>query len=158
MKIDIIVPSPAHRWQAEIVNRLSAAGHDVGVFAGRAAAWPLSTRLALALERYVLRRAKNLDTPVVLEPHLRKSQSKADLTLDFTGAARAPLPAMRVAFDGRFEDAAVPAALAAGKLPAIEVVLDGRGFDQASPMVDNRAFPGAGADDILARAVTLTLR
>jgi hypothetical protein len=158
MKIDVIVPSPAHRWQEEIVNRLAAAGHDVGIFLARASAWPVSARLALALERRVLRRDQNLDVPVALAERRRESSSKADLTVDLTGISSAPLPAMRVAFDGSFDEASVPSALAAGRLPDVEIVLDGRGFDRAAPMVDNRVFPAAGTDDILARAVTLTLR
>jgi hypothetical protein len=65
---------------------------------------------------------------------------------------------MRIAFDGNCDDAAVPATLAAGRLPEIEIVLDGKSFERGAPMVDNRIFVAAAADDVFARAVTLTLK
>src|SRR4029079_1695293 len=58
-------------------------------------------------------------------------------------------------FDGSRSDLAVATVIAAGKLPVIEAVLDGNVVGRARPMVDKRESVALGAEDVLARAITL---
>ncbi|MGN6683066.1 MAG: glucosamine inositolphosphorylceramide transferase family protein [Devosia sp.] len=154
MKIDIIVPRPARRWHEVLAGRLAAAGHDLAVIPGSSVGWPIAMRAALALERRLLHRG-TLSAPAELPA--RGRTGSADLALDLAGTATLAAPTLRLAFDGSLDDAAVPTALAAGHVPDIDVVLDGRSLGHAAPMVDNRVFVAAGADDIFARAITLAV-
>jgi hypothetical protein len=87
------------------------------------------------------------------------SSSAPNLRLDLSGiAGPSPVPTLRLAFDGNYSDAAAVLALAEGRLPEIEVVLDnGKVVGRALPMVDKRESTALGADDVLARAMTLVL-
>ncbi|MDN5926918.1 MAG: hypothetical protein L0I29_07585 [Hyphomicrobiales bacterium] len=157
--IEILVEgSGARLWQKILVERLRAAGHEIGVVhvEGKSE-WPLAMRAAAAFERRLFRRsgpglaaaADIAEAPPATPPALR---------LDLAGTA--PLhgvPTLRLAFDGSPSDAAVPAATAAGRLPDIEAILDGEVVARAAPMIDKRTFAMLGADDVLARAITLAV-
>ena len=155
MKIEVLVPDPARQWHGLLLERLAGAGHALGVRTASEINWPILMRGALAAERKLLHRG-NLSRSV----HIASAQGPgvADLIIDLTGTAKAEGPARRLAFDGSYNDDAVPSALAAGRVVDLDVVLDGRSFDHAAPMVDNRTFTAAAADDIFARAITLLVR
>jgi len=155
MKIDIIVPDPARRWQGLLLERLAADGHVLSVSSTSSMNWPVTMRAALALERRIIHRGE-LSRSVHIEP--ARSPEAGDLAIDLTGTAKTTPPTFRIAFDGSFDDDTVATALAASELPDLDIVLDDRSFDRASPMVDNRIFVAAAADDVFARAITLLRR
>lgn len=143
-----------------LIERLGTAGHAVSVAhqsgGGR---WPMPMAAALRFERRLFRRREpGLASPIpaiaeVSSPHA------PDLRLDLSGVAGAsPVPTLRLAFDENYSDAAAVLALAEGRLPEVEAVLDGgRVAGRALPMVDKRESTALGADDVLARAMTLVL-
>ncbi len=157
--IEILVPKAGARlWQKIVIERLRAAGHDVGVaHALGNGGWPLSMRTASAFERRLFRRAGPglvdladiAEAPATAPPALR---------FDLAGTASGGnVPTLRLAFDGSFSDTAVLAATAAGRLPDIEAVLDGEIVARAAPMIDKREAAILAADDVLARAITLAV-
>lgn len=159
LAIDVIVPQEKpRRWQAVLIERLAARGHDVAVRHDTAAKpWPGMTNALLALERTLLRKPADAlsapldalaETPVRAPPALR---------LDLTGRAQASnVPTFALRFDGHGSDLSAAAAVAMGRLPAIEALLDGHAVvAQAFPMIDRREATCLGLDDVLARAVTL---
>jgi hypothetical protein len=160
--IEIIVPRGGLRlWRRLLVERLAAAGHDVSiVHAETAQNWPPAVLPLLSLERRVFRRPSTglaAQTPALAET---KARRRPDLRLDLTGSwtGQDSLPTLRLRFDGQASDAAAPLALAAGRLPDIEAVLNGtRRIGHAAPMVDKPESTALGTDDVLARAVTLSL-
>jgi hypothetical protein len=154
MKIDVFVSAPSRTWQGRIVERLRDAGHSVAVIPSERPT-PVQPTIggALALERAVLRRPLALLASTTIDT--ASPRAGADLTLDLSGERRGR---MSIAFDGSADDRTLFAALAQGRLPELEIVLDGKSFDSALPMVDNRAFIATAAEDVLARAVTLTVR
>jgi hypothetical protein len=154
MRIDIVVPDPARRWHSLVVERLAAEGHVPSTAPVSDVNWPITMRAALEMERRVTHRG-NLSRSV----HISAAPpQEPELTIDLTGTAKAATPTLRIAFDGSFDDATVPTALAAGHLVDVDVVLDGRSFESAAPMVDNRTFTVAAVDDIFARAVTVLVK
>lgn len=67
-------------------------------------------------------------------------------------------PTLRLAFDGNYTDVFTVLAIAEGRLPTIEAVLDDREIvGRAFPMVDKRESTALGANDVLARAITLAV-
>lgn len=155
MKIDVVVPDPARRWHGLLLERLVARGHALGVHPVSEVNWPITMRAALAMERRIIHRGE-LSTSI----HTTAVQDATvpDLTIDLTGRPQAAPSSLRIAFAGSFDDATVATSLAAGHLVELDVVLDGRSFERAAPMVDNRTFVAAAADDIFARAITLMLK
>jgi hypothetical protein len=159
--VEVIVPHPGPRlWHKALVERLRMAGNEVSVVhqAG-APRWPLPMTTALRFERRLFRRNEPGLASILPEiPELPSSHSP-DLRLDLSGvASRNQVPTLRLAFDGVFSDAAVVIALAEGRLPDIEAVFDdGRVVGRAFPMVDKRESTALGADDVLARAITLAV-
>lgn len=158
LSIDVIVAPHPRVWQKRLLDRLSAAGHSLGITLGSdTKAWPISAGLALGFERHIFRRSAELSGPASIDPVL--PIVPADLVLDLTGRASASsTPTLRVAFDGDFDDATVLSVLAAGSLPEVEVLLDGNVFERAAPMIDRRIFVTSAADDVLARAITAVLK
>ena len=152
MKIDIIVPDPSRRWHSLLLERLTADGHVLSIAPASSLNWPVTMRAALALERRIIHRG---DLSQSVRIASVPPAGPADLAIDLVGTTKTDMPTLRIAFDGSFDDAAVITALAAGELPDLDIVLDGRSFDSASPMVDNRTFIAAAADDVFARAITL---
>src|SRR3954463_16416530 len=149
MRIEVVVPDPARQWHALLLERLPAAGHALSVTPASGVNWPLVTRATLAVERRLLHRG-DLSRSVHIFPI---PGTAADLAIDLTGTAKVDAPALRVAFNGSFDDLAVPTALAAGRLIDLDVVLNDRSFDRAAPMLDNRIFVVAAADDVFSRAI-----
>lgn len=143
-----------------LVERLAAAGHAVSVAhqpGGRR--WPIPMAAALRFERRLFhRREPGLASPIAAIAEVSSSATPT-LRLDLSGVAgSSPVPTLRLAFDGRYSDAAAVIALAEGRLPKIEAALDNsRIVGRALPMVDKRESTALGADDILARAMTLVL-
>ncbi|MGN6469506.1 MAG: glucosamine inositolphosphorylceramide transferase family protein [Rhizobiaceae bacterium] len=156
--IEIIVPKAGARlWQKIVVERLREAGHDIAVVHGPDDKLPLAMRAAGELERRLFRR----HGPGMMSP-VRVAESstvgRAGLRLDLTGVAPDHgSRTLRLAFDGSFSDSAVLAATAAGRLPDIEAVLDGEVVARAAPMIDKRESAMLGAEDVLARAITLVV-
>jgi hypothetical protein len=158
--IDVIVPSPGFRtWQQRVIERLSAAGHDVAVLHGAGTQWPTAIAPALRWERRLFRRHGGGLAGLAPEPAEIRRARRAALRLDLTGSAEASeVPTLTLLFDGNGSDAAVPLALARGRLPDIEALLDrDRLIARAAPMVDKRESAALGTDDVLARAVTLAV-
>lgn len=156
--IEIVVPETGARlWQKMVVERLRAAGHDTAVLRGPDAKWPLAARMAVEFERRLFRRAgPGLTSPVSIEE--APANGPAPLRLDLTGAIpRDGTPTLRLLFDGSLSDSAILAATAVGRLPDIEAVLDGKIVARAAPMIDKRESAVLGAEDVLARAVTLAV-
>ena len=156
IKVAVILPQCTRRWHRLLVDRLTAAGYDVSVATGRSTSWPATMALALALERKVLRRGSSLSAPI--DVPMTAPTADPDLRIELAGAQGPSFsPTLKVTFDGGDDHTAI-AALAASQLPDIEVLLDEQLFERAAPMVDNRIFVAAGADDVFARAVTLLLK
>jgi hypothetical protein len=157
-KIEVIVPARPRVWQKLLVERLAEAGHDLAIVrSSHDAAAGAAMSLVLALERKLLRRPAGLFAPAGIAARL--SIDPIDLRLDLAGEAiAATATTMQIAFDGTLADTAALTALAAGREPDIDILLGGHAYDHAAPMVDNRIFVAAGIEDVLARAVTLTLR
>jgi hypothetical protein len=155
--IEILISKAGARlWQKILIERLRAAGHEVGVrHTPKGDGWPLTMRTAVAFERRLFRRAgPSLANPA--EVAEAPVVTPAALRIDLAGTApQDAAPTLRLAFDGSFSDAAVFVATAEGRLPDIEAVLDGRIVARAAPMVDKRESAVLGADDVLARAITL---
>lgn len=156
MRIDVIVPTPGRRWHRLLVERLESVGHAVAITPVAARNWLVTTRAVIALESRILHRPNGLASTT--EIRSRPREGEADLIIDLAGAPPSRIPTLRIAFDGSTDDSSVLATIAAGRLPDIETVLDGRTHDRAQPMVDNRIFVAAGAEDVFARAVTLTVK
>ncbi|MCB1489201.1 MAG: hypothetical protein KDJ88_17310 [Bauldia sp.] len=158
--IDIILPrDDVRRWQEILVERLSRAGHDTAVRLeepGGKAPWALDRILAFEA---LLRRggADSLSARVATMPS-REASRPADMTIDLTGNDRATAsPTLRVTFDGSPCVSAALRTLAKGGLPELGIVLDGNPIDEASPMICDRSIVSRGLDDVLARAITLTV-
>ncbi|HEY4192240.1 MAG TPA: hypothetical protein VGM46_06305 [Mesorhizobium sp.] len=157
--VEVIVPHPAPRlWQRVLVQRLQAAGHEVSVTRQAGAArWPLAMTAAMRFERRLLRRHGHGLASVTAEIDEISPSRAPELRLDLSGiAARTDVPTLALTFDGDGWDGMAVTALVEGRLPGIEAVLDGQKVvGQAFPMVDKRESVALGADDVLARAITL---
>jgi hypothetical protein len=156
--MEILVPRAGARlWQRLLVERLRAAGHEVGVVHAPGHGWSFPMRAAVAFERRLFRRAgPGLASPVEIAE--APMAAPAALRIDLSGTAEQDgTPTLRLAFDGSFADAAVLAATAQGRLPDIEAVLDARIVGRASPMIDKRESAVLGADDVFARAISLAV-
>ncbi len=159
--IDIIVPKSApRRWQEIVVARLQAEGHDIAVVHESGSnAWPAAVNTALAIERKIFRRRDLALAAPLSEIPARSRDRSAVLRLDLTGhAAPSDVPTITLRFDGARSDLSVARSLAAGALPVIDAVLDGKTVvGRAWPMIDRRETVSLGAEDVLARAVTLAV-
>jgi hypothetical protein len=156
--IEVIVPKAGARlWQKVLVERLRAAGHEVGVTRVPSEGWPLAMRIAIAFERRLFHRAgPGLASRAEIDEAL--TVAPAALRIDLSGRAEPDgPPTMKLLFDGSPSDTAVLAATAAGRLPDIEAVLENKIVGRAAPMIDKRESAVLGADDVLARAITLVL-
>jgi hypothetical protein len=121
--------------------------------------WPMPMVPVLRFERRLFRRREpGLAAPIAAIAEV-SSPGAPNLRLDLSGVAgSSPVPTLRLAFDGNYSDAAAVLSLAEGRLPEIEALLDGsRIVGRALPMVDKRESTALGADDVLARAMTLVL-
>src|SRR5690606_16463049 len=121
--------------------------------------WSAAAVRLLQVERRIFRRRRPglaMPTDAIAEAPRPRAP---DLQLDLSGVAAASLvPTVRLDFDGQPSDFAVVSALAAGRLPRLEAVLqDGTVVGRADPMVDRRETVALGAEDVLARAVTLAV-
>jgi len=159
VSIDVIVPQSApRRWQELVIERLGADGHDVAVLhQPEAAAWPAAAKAAFAFEQRLFRRkGPSLGAPLG-KIEARPGGRPAALRLDLAGnAAPSDIPTIGLLFDGSRFDLMAAIAVAAGRLPVIEAVLDRKTVvGRALPMVDKRESAALGAEDVLARAVTL---
>jgi hypothetical protein len=159
--IEVIVPHRRpRRWQAVLIERLGAAGHAVSVVHRPGGdRWPMPMAAVLHFERRLFRRREPGLASLMPAIAEISSSRTPDLRLDLSGVAGpSPVPTLSLAFDGNYSDAAAILALAEGRLPEIEAVLDGsRIVGRALPMVDKRESTALGADDVLARAMTLVL-
>ena len=156
MRIEIVTPDPARQWHSLLLQRLAADGHALAVTPVSSVNWPTAMRAALAFERRLIHRGE-LSRSVHL-PASSRDLAPPDLVIDLTGAASRSAPTFRIAFNGSLDDAFVPTVLAAGRLVDLDVIMDSRSFDRGAPMVDNRIFTAAAADDVFARAITLLMR
>lgn len=159
--IDIIVPKSApRRWQELVVARLQAEGHDIAVVHESGSnAWPAAINTALALERIIFRRRDPaLAAPLSEIPASSRNRAAA-FRLDLSGgAARSDVPTITLQFDGLRSDLSVAMSVAAGALPVIDAVLDGKTVvGRAWPMIDRRETVSLGVEDVLARAITLSV-
>jgi hypothetical protein len=159
--VEVIVPQRKPRlWHRVLIARLRAAGHAVSVLhQPDAATWPPLMVHALGLERRIFRRSEPCLAAITSEIAQVPRSGTPSVRLDLAGlAANTQEPTLRLAFDGTYSDAAVPIALAGGRLPEIQAVVDNQFVvGSASPMVDKRESAALGAEDVLARAITLAL-
>ena len=157
--IEIVIPSNGlRRWQALVIERLRGHGHDVTLRHGDARApWYWAFDLAFHFERRLIaRRCGGLMQIVSARP--ATARSAATLRIDLTGLAPADnTPTLALAFDGVPTARGALDALVHGRLPAIDIRLDGTTIGHAAPMIDNRASIAASLEDVLARAITLTV-
>lgn len=161
LAIDIVVPrEKPRRWQAVVIERLAAQGHDIAVLHDAAAKpWPGATSALLALERALLRKRENPLWAPLNGIAQTSSQRAPALCLDLAGtAAPTDAPTLTLHFDGAAFDLSAATAVAMGGLPALEAILDGQTVvGRAFPMIDRRETTALGLDDVLARAVTLLM-
>jgi hypothetical protein len=158
-KIDVIIPARPRVWQERLIRRLAAAGHDVAASAAPAEQlWPSSARLVLAAEGRLLHRQTILGAPAQVATRSRRTEPDLVIDLAAGSPSSGAVPTLRIAFDGVLGDAAVPAALAAGRLVDVEILLGDRVYERGAPMIDNRVLLSAALDDVFARAVTLLLK
>lgn len=159
--IDIIVPKSApRRWQEIVIRRLQAEGHDIAILhEPRSAAWPAAVDAALAFERAIFRRRDPALAAPLSEISASPRNRPAAFRLDLTGiAVPSVVPTIALRFDGFTSDLSVARSVASGTLPIIEAVLDGETvIDRAWPMVDRREAASLGVEDVLARAITLSV-
>ncbi|MGV1792342.1 glucosamine inositolphosphorylceramide transferase family protein [Rhizobium sp. A37_96] len=159
--IDIIVPKSApRRWQEIVIRRLQADGYDIAVLhEPRSAAWPGAVDAALAFERTIFRRRDPALAAPLSEISENPRNRPAAFRLDLTGSAvSSGVPTIALRFDGFTSDLSVAKSVASGTLPVIEAVLDGETvIDRAWPMVDRREAASLGVEDVLARAITLSV-
>jgi hypothetical protein len=156
--IEIVVPRTGARlWQKIVVERLRTGGHEIAVVHGPGLPLPVAMRMAAKLERRLFRREEP-GLMSLAEVAAAPATGPVELSLDLTGMAPdGAAPTLRLAFDGSLSDTAALAATAAGRLPDIEAILDGRIVARAAPMIDKRESAVLGADDVLARAITLAV-
>ncbi|WP_428425166.1 glucosamine inositolphosphorylceramide transferase family protein [Pararhizobium sp.] len=161
LPIDVIVSRSAPRyWQEVVVRRLQAEGHDVAVLQQVGPmGWPPVVNATLALERRLFRRAtRHLAAPQPEIPASPRSRVAA-LRLDLAGnAAPSDVSTIRLTFDGSPFDLSAALAVAAGNLSVIEAILNHKTVvGRAWPMIDRRESAALGIEDVLARAITLTV-
>lgn len=159
--IDIIVPKSApRRWQEIVVARLQADGHDIAVIHESGSnTWPATVNAVLSFERRIFRRRDPALAASLSQIPASRRKRPAALRLDLTGnVVPSDVPTIALNFDGFNSDLSVAMAIAAGTLPVIEAVLDGRTvIGRAWPMIDKRESVALGIEDVLARAITLTV-
>ena len=158
LPIDVIVPRDRpRRWQALVIRRLQAEGHDVAVLHDPAARpWPATAAGLLGLERTLLRKPDGLAEALERIPEEPRRRTPA-LRLDLAGnAARGDGPTVALRFNGAVGDFSAAAMVAAGGLVDLQAVLDGETVvGEALPMIDRREATSLGIDDVFARAATL---
>lgn len=160
LPIDVIVPRPSPRlWHRVLIERLRAEGHDVAVLGARDRhPWPIPMKAAAAMERRIFRRSGRGLIQAIEELPEKPPIRAAALGIDLTGGtAKLTTPVLHLLFDGSPADAAVMTTLARGRLPEIEAVIDGAVVARAAPMIDKPESVALGAEDVLARAVTLAV-
>ncbi|WP_244488512.1 hypothetical protein [Devosia sp. Root413D1] len=151
----IVETSSPRAWQVELLERLTAAGHQIAVQqvagAGRRSR---SLELILQLEerrapRSLLRPA----APLAVTP----GQGNHDLTIDLTGrSAHGHAPVLTVDFEGQRELAAGLAAMLAGGIrPTLTARLNGVAVAEARPMIGDRVWLSRAASELCASAITL---
>lgn len=152
-RVEVIVPVRARLWQAKIVERLRAAGHQLGVTAiDTPTPWSAFATMVLDIGgTLLLRRAAPLwDAAAIPAAGL----AAPELRLDLTGVAPAsPIPTLRLAPS----PAALLTTIAKGELPELTLTLDGKTVASAAPMIDDQATVVRGFQDVLARIITLTV-
>jgi hypothetical protein len=149
--IKVIVPANgARRWQAEIVDRIKAAGYGVTIVHGAPAQreWLLDLILRVECVAFSLSGPRMIDAVSIAATG---GTENTDLTLDLTGLGSTGLA---IKFDGEVL-AGLAALVAAGELPDVRMEMEGVVVGQARPMIDNRISLARGLEDVLARAVTL---
>ncbi|MGN6548558.1 MAG: glucosamine inositolphosphorylceramide transferase family protein [Pararhizobium sp.] len=162
LSIDVIIPSPSPRlWNRVLIERLTAAGHDVAVLGEPDRhPWPWTMAVAVAVERRIFRRHGRGLMQTIEDLPMEGPKRPAALRIDLAGGAagtETETPTLRLLFDGSPADWTIMTALARGRLPEVEAVLDGKAVARAAPMVDKRESTALGAEDVLARAITLAV-
>lgn len=153
-RIELIVPARPRRWQRLVVERLDAAGHELGITPIDEPR-PLSPLLdlALGLERRLLRRADALAGMVDPLP-ARSLASPPDLVIDLTGHAPGA-GRVQLTFEDTPAIAGTVAALIDGRPTRLAIVRDGQVLRRATPMREQPASVALSLEHALARAVTL---
>jgi len=152
----IIVETSASRaWQAELLERLSAAGHRIAV-QQVATAGKRSGPLELIVKLEQSRAPGSLMRPAAALAAVA-GPGNHDLTIDLTGrSAHGHAPVLTVDFEGQRELAAGLAAMLAGGIrPTLTARLNGVAVAEARPMIGDRVWLSRAASDLLAGAVTL---
>lgn len=160
--INVILPRRSVRgWHMQIVDRLKQAGHPVNLISGGGLVESLLLDLILRLERIPFNvprpalAAYATPSQIVMRP---QDAPPCDLTIDLSkGAQSVTGPVLRLVFSPGNRLYQLAAAIAANDLPDITAVLNGEPLAIARPMIDNREVLSLGLEDVLARAVTLTL-
>lgn len=158
--IEVVVPRSRPRlWQIRIIERLRAAGHAVKVTTIEAPGpWSWLAERIIALESALLRPGAKTLAAIVGHPSQNIVSVPPELRLDLTGhAGNAPIPSLCLAFDGGQTAQTALDALAGGHLPNLTMSLDGQVVAEAAPMIDKRASIALGLEDVLARAITLSI-
>lgn len=145
----------AYAWQAELFERLVAAGHRIAV-RQVAGAGQRPGPLALLEKLEGARAPGSLLRPAPPLPAIA-GQANPDLTIDLTGCtAHGHAPVLTVDFDGqRGLEAGLAAMLAGGMRPELTARLNGVAVATARPMIGDRVWLSRAGSDLLAGAVTL---
>lgn len=162
LRINLILPTGMTRhWHINIAQRLRAAGHNVQLVGGPAPTKTPIVDLILGLERKIFKVPKpslaQKTTPhePVAAPN---AAPEADLTIDLSSGLKAQSGnILKLEFSTGDSFAHCAANVAAGHLVDITARLNNAPIAIARPMIDNRQVFSLALEDVLARAVSLTL-
>lgn len=141
-------------WQVELLQRLQAAGYDVGVRHQRAAMGPghrLDAVLALEAKRFGAGLAALVPPPPVVP------MNEPDLLVDLTGQWHEDQPpVLRLYFSGQshFADG-LTQMLATGERPVVSTEMAGQAVGVARPMLSDLLWLTRASNDMLAGAISL---
>lgn len=156
-------PSRLRYFEIELIQRLRAGGVGVSLHFGHTQ-WPLPASVELLLQ--IERLAYHLKSPLLAErissgpvhPLLVSEAGRDDLVIDLCGAGDGDAGrTLRILYDGTAGEAALVAALLAGRMPAIEIQDTGANIIVARGIAcaDNAGTLSEALECVLARALVL---
>lgn len=159
--VEVVVPQgDGRRWHEVIIERLRAAGHPVQVRSTKAPrAWAREMDAVLRLERRLLRSGRDgLACAVTIEPTAPRQAPALMVDLSGTVLTGGSTPVLSLRFDDSTSPGRSLDVLLGGGLPTLSIVLDGRRVvGTAYPMLDKPTLVGACLEDVLARAISLSV-
>ena len=150
----IVFPSGCKVWQLEVIDRLRAAGHQVGV---RHSAMPAPRSAAYDLIIGLESRRFGVLLPSPAAPPAATAAVSPQLVVDLTGVEpRGSVPTLSLRFNGYKAIAdAVAASTLSPRPPELTALLDGVPVGEARPMMSEGIWLSRSVDAALARAISL---